>query len=92
MYGTLAGALSARHVAFDRTRYEATVEGTIDGTIKPIRITKIAVHYRLFIPAGKREATDRALSVHAEGCPAHESVKAAIDIGWDADITEIEPD
>ncbi len=88
MYGTLAGALSARNVKFDRTRYEAHVEGVIAGVGKTIRITDIAVHYRLAIPQGTREATDRALRVHPEGCPAHQSVKDAIRITWDAEIEE----
>jgi len=37
MYGTLAGALEARHVQFDRDRYTASVEGTIDGSDKAQR-------------------------------------------------------
>ncbi|MHB8575100.1 MAG: OsmC family protein [Dehalococcoidia bacterium] len=91
MYGTLAGALSARKVRFDRSRYEATVEGKIEGIGRTIRITEIVVHYKLAIPAGTREETDRALRVHPEGCPAHQSVKDAIRISYDAEIEEFEP-
>ena len=89
MYGTLAGALAARHVKFDRTRYTATVEGVIEGEDKTIHITQIIMHYRLAIPKDQRPETERALQVHAQGCPAHESVKNAIDVQWDADIEEI---
>jgi hypothetical protein len=88
MYGTLAGALSARHVRFDRSRYTAAVEGTIEGVGQTIRITAIAVHYTLAIPVGTRAETDRALEFHPRGCPAHESVKDAIRISWDAEISE----
>ncbi len=88
MYGTLAGALSARKVGFDRGRYEAEVEGRIEGTGRTIRITEIAVHYKLAIPAGSREETERALRAHPQGCPAHESVKDAIHIRYDAEIEE----
>ncbi|MGI8550488.1 MAG: OsmC family protein [Dehalococcoidia bacterium] len=88
MYGTLAGALSARHVKFNRSTYEANVEGRIEGIGKTIRISEIAVHYKLAIPKGTREETDRALRVHPEGCPAHQSVKDAIRIGFDAEIEE----
>jgi len=88
MYGTLAGALSARQVKFDRSRYEASVEGRIEGIGKTIRITAIHVHYTLAIPKGTRESAERALAVHPEGCPAHQSVKDAIAISHDAAIEE----
>jgi uncharacterized OsmC-like protein len=42
------------------------------------------VHYDLTAPAEHREAIERALRVHPEGCPAHQSVKDAIKITWDA--------
>jgi hypothetical protein len=32
------------------------------------------------------EATERALAVHVLGCPAHQSVKDAIQISWDATL------
>ena len=89
MYGTLAGALSARKVKFDRSRFTATVDGRIEGVGNTIRISAIAVHYALAIPAGTREAAERALAVHEQGCPAHQSVKDAITITWDAAIEEI---
>jgi hypothetical protein len=46
------------------------------------------VLYHLSIPAAQRETTDRALEVHPAGCPAHESVKDAIEVTWSANITE----
>lgn len=92
MYGTLAGALSARNVRFDRQQYEAAVEGRIENVGRTIRITAIHVHYRLRIPAGARMETDRALRVHPEGCPAHQSVKDTIAITYDAEIEEFTPE
>jgi hypothetical protein len=44
------------------------------------------VHYDLTVPAEAREATERALEVHPQGCPAHQSVKDAITISWSATI------
>ena len=89
MYGTLAGALAARKVEFDRSTFTADVEGTIEGPKgKTIHITKIHVKYQLAIPAGQRETADRALRLHPAGCPAHESVKDSIEITWSADIDE----
>ena len=84
MYGTLRGALAGRKIAFDRDTYTATVDGRISGIGKTIRIKSIHVHYDVAIPADAREATERALAVHVQGCPAHQSVKDSIAITWDA--------
>jgi uncharacterized OsmC-like protein len=86
MYGTLAGALSGRKIPFDRKAYTATVDGRISGIGKTIRIQSITVHYDLTIPPEFREATERALHVHTQGCPAHQSVKDAIKINWEATL------
>ncbi len=86
MYGTLRGALAGRKIAFDRDSYTAAAEGRITGIGTTIRITAIHVHYSLAVPAEAREATERALEVHPEGCPAHQSVKDAIAISWSATL------
>src|ERR671922_2067823 len=86
MFGTLRGALAGRKIAVDRDSFKATVEGRIAGVGKTIRIKSIHVHYDLAVPADSREATERALHVHPEGCPAHQSVKDAIAITWDATL------
>ena len=75
-----------RGIEVDPEDYVATVEGRIEGTGQTIRITSINVHYEFPVPDDKREAADRALRVHPQGCPAHESVKDAIDITWTADL------
>ena len=86
MYGTLRGALAGRKIGFDRETFTATVEGRISGIGKTIRIKSIHVHYDLGVPPEAREATERALEVHPQGCPAHQSVKDAIAITWDATL------
>ena len=86
MYDTLRGALAGRKIAFDRDTYRATVDGRISGIGKTIRIKAIHVHYDVTIPADAEEATQRALAVHTHGCPAHQSVKDAIRITWDATL------
>src|SRR5215470_1413036 len=86
MYGTLRGALAGRKIAFDRDRYTATVDGRISGIGKTIRIKAIHVHYDVAVPADAREATERALHLHPQGCPAQQSVKDAIAITWDAAV------
>jgi len=86
MYGTLRGALAGRKIAFDRDTYTATVEGRISGIGKTIRIKTIHVHYDVAVPPDAEEATRRALAVHVQGCPAHQSVKDAIRITWEATV------
>ena len=91
MYGTLARALRAREVEFDPATYTADVEGTIEGPAgkdAPIRITKIHVTYQIEMLSGDRAAAERAVAVHGAGCPAHESVKAAIAITSSANISD----
>lgn len=86
MYGTLAGALAGRKIRYDRATYAATVDGRIVGIGKTIRIESIALHYDVTVPPDTREAAIRALRVHPEGCPAHQSVQVAIKITWDATL------
>lgn len=86
MYGTLRGALAGRKISFDRDSFKASVEGRIAGIGKTIRIKSIHVHYDLAVPADAAEATERALALHVEGCPAHQSVKDAITITWEASL------
>jgi len=86
MYGTLRGALAGRKIEFDRDTFKATVEGRIVGIGKTIRIKAIHVHYDLVVPAEARDAAERALALHPQGCPAHQSVKDAIDITWAATL------
>jgi len=86
MYGTLRGALAGRKIAFDRESYTATVEGRIIGIGKTIRIKSIHMKYELAVPAESREATERGLTLHPEGCPAHQSVQGAIEVTWEARV------
>jgi uncharacterized OsmC-like protein len=86
MYGTLRGALAGRKIGFDRDTFTASVDGRIVGHGKTIKIRSIHVHYDLAVPADALEATERALAAHPLGCPAHESVKGAIEITWDARV------
>ena len=75
MYRTLRGALAGRKIPFDREGYTATVEGRIVGAGKTIRIKSIHMKYELAVPAESREAAERALVLHPQGCPAHQSVQ-----------------
>ncbi len=89
MYGVLLRALEARGIEIAPEDYRAEVEGRIESAGRAIRITSINVHYEFPVVADKREAADRALRVHPRSCPAHESVKDAIEITWTADVREV---
>src|SRR3989442_403957 len=86
MFRTLRGALAGRKIAFDRDSFTAAAEGRIVGHGKTIRIRSINVHYELAVPPDALEATERALAAHPQGCPAHESVKGAIEVTWNARV------
>src|SRR6266513_5440587 len=86
MFGTLAAALSGRKIPFDRSQFMASVDGRIVGVGRTIRIESIALHYDLSAPPEHGEAIERALRLHPEGCPAHQSVKAAINVTWAATL------
>jgi len=86
MFGTLRGALAGRKIAFDRDTFTASVDGRIAGHGKTIKIRSIHVHYDLAVPADALDATERALAAHPLGCPAHESIKGAIEVTWDARV------
>ena len=53
-----------------------------------LRITAIRVHYELKVPAGKREAAQRAVDTHEQKCPAATSVRDCIPITITADVME----
>ena len=88
MLGTLNGALEVRGIKLPPDAISATGTGVNELVNGIVRLTSIAVHYRLTIPAGTRESVDRALSRHQEKCPTAVSLAAAIAITWTADITE----
>lgn len=71
-----------------RETFQADVEGDIEAVDNVLRITRIRVHYRLRIPAGTREKTDRALATHVTKCPAANSVRGCIELDITSEITE----
>jgi hypothetical protein len=88
MLGTLNGALEVRGITLAPDAIAASAPGVNELVNSMVRLTSIQVHYRLTIPAGTREAVDRALSRHQEKCPTATSLAAAVAISWTADITE----
>lgn len=86
--GTLAGALSARQIPVEHGAVRAEVEGDVEAVDRVLKIARIRVRYTLKIPAGTRDAAERALATHEQKCPAATSVRGCIPIAIEADITE----
>jgi uncharacterized OsmC-like protein len=51
-------------------------------------LTRIHARYALRIPAGSRETVDRALDRHVSKCPTAQSLVGAVEVTWEADISE----
>ncbi|HSF19324.1 MAG TPA: OsmC family protein [Vicinamibacteria bacterium] len=88
MTGTLGRALEVRGIPSYPDKLSSTVEGDIEDLDGIMRITKVRIHYRIKIPAGKKEEANRALSVHERGCPAAMTVKGCVDIKWTAELED----
>lgn len=77
-----------RQIPAGPDRIKATVEGDVGAVDRVLRITAIRVRYALKVPAGKRDAAQRALDTHEQKCPAATSVRGCIPITITADIVE----
>lgn len=53
-----------------------------------LQITRIEVEYDLEIPAGERDAADRALATHVENCPVAQTLIPCVEIQWEAEVRE----
>ena len=88
MFGTLVAALEVRQVKLGPDDAVCEVEG--DNVLEdgfPV-LRAVRVHYRLRIPAGTREAVDRALAKHQDKCPTAHTLANCVAITWSADVTE----
>ena len=88
MTGTLAGALEARQIPSYPDKLTADVEGYIEGVDGKPRITRIKVHYRLTVPAGKKEQAERMIEIHEQNCPVSQSVRRGIAVEFDGEVNE----
>lgn len=88
MLGTLNGALEVRGITLAPDAITADVEGVNEMRGKLPVLTRVQITYSLRIPAGSREAVDRALASHQDKCPTARSLEGAVEIGWTAKIEE----
>jgi organic hydroperoxide reductase OsmC/OhrA len=66
----------------------ATAEGINEMVDRIPLLRRIHVRYRLSIPTGTRDKVDRALASHVDKCPTARSLVGAVEVTWEADITE----
>jgi organic hydroperoxide reductase OsmC/OhrA len=88
MAGTLVAALEVRQVKLEAGAFHAEAEGVNEVRDGLPVLAEIRIRYRLRIPAGTREAVDRALARHQERCPTASSLQGAVAVSWSAAIEE----
>jgi uncharacterized OsmC-like protein len=91
MLGTLIGALEARQVKLPTEAVGCEAEGVNEVREGLPVLTEVRLRYRLRIPAGTREAVERALERHQGRCPTAASLQGAVTVSWTADIEESAP-
>ncbi len=64
------------------------MEGEIEKVNGTIAITRIKVKYRISVPAGGREAAERALAHHQEHCPVAVTLTRGVEFSFEADVVE----
>jgi organic hydroperoxide reductase OsmC/OhrA len=88
MPGTLNGAPEVRGITLEPDAVTAMAEGVNEVQDRLPVLTRIVVHYMLRIPAGSREAVDRALATHRDQCPMAATLHGAVDVTRTADIEQ----
>jgi uncharacterized OsmC-like protein len=77
----MGGALEARGIDASHGRLVSEAEGDIELEDEVLVIKRIRVRYALRgCPEEKREAAERAHTLHASRCPVARSIEAAIPI------------
>ena len=89
MTGTLGGALGARDIPSVPGKVSTDVEMEVERLdSKVIVMSKVRLNYHAKVPKGKRAEAERAVSVHAQGCPVYRSLQRGIAVEWTAQIEE----
>jgi len=90
MMGTLAAVLAKKKIRTFQDRFRATVSGDIEDVSGVLKITRIAVSYRLKLPKEKVPDAREALENYIHLCPAAQSVIGCIDITHDMELVTTE--
>jgi uncharacterized OsmC-like protein len=85
--GTFSGALAARQVSFDKDSLHADVVGEIETENKVLVCKRITITFHLSAEEEDREAVERVLEVYEDSCPVARSIKGAVEIRSELDLT-----
>ena len=88
MFGTLVAALEVRQVKLGDGDAVCEAEGVNEMVEGMPLLREVRLRYRLRVPAGTREAVDRALAKHQDKCPTANTLKGAVAVSWAAEIEE----
>jgi uncharacterized OsmC-like protein len=69
-------------------KLKAKVQGVIEAPNGVLKITRIHCHFEVHIPAGKKDAAERALTLFDRGCPVAQTLKGSIEFLYAWDIIE----
>jgi len=64
------------------------VEARIEAEERLMLVKAVHLRYRLKVPRAKRAEADRALEIHENHCPVHQSIRRGFEVGWSAEIEE----
>ena len=87
MLGTFRGALAARHVSFEEDSLYADTIGEVETENKVLVLKRIKQTLHLSAEEEDRETIERVLEVYEDSCPVAWSIKPAIEITSELDLT-----
>ena len=85
--GTFKGALSARQVSFEEDSLYADTIGEVETENKVLVLKRIKQTLHLSAEEKDRETIERVVEVYEDGCPVARSIKPAIEITSELDLS-----
>jgi uncharacterized OsmC-like protein len=87
LLGTFRGALAARQVSFDKDSLYADTVGEVETENKVLVLKRIKQTLHLRAEEKDHETIERVLKVYEDSCPVAVSIKPAIEITSELDLT-----
>ncbi|HZC83890.1 MAG TPA: OsmC family protein [Rubrobacter sp.] len=85
--GTFKGALAARQVSFEEDSLYADTIGEVETENKVLVLKRIKHTLHLSAEEKDRETIERVVEVYEDSCPVARSIKSAIEITSELDLT-----
>lgn len=86
--GTFAAVLAKKRIPTPSERFRADVTGDIENVGGVLKITRIRVHYTLYVASEKRREAQDCFDTYITGCPAAQSVIDCIDISHTLEMVD----